>query len=70
MKGRYGFRFGWPSFKRSVRPMTPDEEKAFDKVFGKMRETFTAMDEFFDIASQRAGKPQPPKGSQRSGKRK
>jgi malate/lactate dehydrogenase len=54
MKGRYKFRFGWPSFKRSAtiyettsRPMTEAEKQAFDKVFDKMRETFDAMDDFF-----------------------
>lgn len=52
------------------RPMTPAEEKAFDKVFGKMRETFTAMDEFFDVANLQDGSPPPPEGSPRSGKRK
>lgn len=33
------------------RPMTVAEEKAFDKVFERMDDTFKAMGEFFDLAN-------------------
>lgn len=66
MKGRYKFRFGWPSFKRSAttytkvsRPMTPAESKAFDKVFETMDQSFKAMREFFDVARSAGAEPPP-----------
>lgn len=46
------------------RPMTPAEEKAFDKVFDSMDQTFKAMGEFFDVA--RSADAQPPRRSDTS----
>jgi hypothetical protein len=56
--------FGWLLGRRVTvtkvsRPMTPAEEKAFDKVFDSMDHTFKAMDEFFAIARSAGAEPPP-----------
>jgi hypothetical protein len=56
---------------RVSRPMTLAEEKAFDKVFDSMDQTFKAMDELFDVARSAGATPPPRSGNcQRRGKRK
>jgi hypothetical protein len=50
------------TYTKVSRPMTPDEEKAFDKVFDSMDHTFKAMDELFNIARS-AGGSSPPRSS-------
>jgi hypothetical protein len=54
--------FGWLFVRRVItskvsRPMTEAEEKAFDKVFDSMDQTFKAMDEFFAVARSAGAMP-------------
>jgi hypothetical protein len=55
------------TYTKVSRPMTPAEEKAFDKVFETMDQTFKAMHEFFDVARSARASPPPRSGNTNEG---